>query len=79
MRPSYPEQLNFKGPSGLTAAIEKIARRDHTSISEVLRRGMIAHVRQMGVALEVADNGKACNERAAGVAVMNVLPVSKAP
>jgi hypothetical protein len=48
MRTSFPEQVQFKAPAGFTSAVAAVARREHTSVAEVLRRGMLAHLRQVG-------------------------------
>jgi hypothetical protein len=55
MQVRFPEILQFKAPAGFTSAVEAIAARDHTSVSEVLRRAMLAHLRQVGAPLKAGD------------------------
>ena len=45
----YQEQLQFRGPVGLSAAVVTAARRDHTSVSEFLRRTVLARLAEVGV------------------------------
>jgi hypothetical protein len=43
---THPESVQFKAPEGFRAAVAAAARRDHTSISEFVRRAIIAHLRE---------------------------------
>jgi hypothetical protein len=48
----YQEQLQFRGPVGLSAAVVTAARRDHTRVSEFLRRTVLARLAEVGIPLE---------------------------
>jgi hypothetical protein len=48
----YHEQLQFRGPVGLAAAVATAAQRDHTTMSEFLRRTVIARLDEIGLPLE---------------------------
>jgi hypothetical protein len=52
----FPEMLQFKGPSGLKAAVAAVAARDHTSASEIIRQGTLAHLRRLGAPLDQAES-----------------------
>jgi hypothetical protein len=41
-RTHFTELVQFKAPDGFLLALATAARRDHTSISELLRRAVIA-------------------------------------
>jgi hypothetical protein len=58
MQVRFPETVQFKAPAGFTSAVETIAAREHMSVSEVLRRGMLAHLRQLGAPLEPAERSE---------------------
>ena len=48
----YDEQLQFRGPAGLTAAVATASQRDHTTMSEFLRRTTLARLAEIGVPLQ---------------------------
>jgi hypothetical protein len=48
----YHEQLQFRGPVGLASAVATAAQRDHTTMSEFLRRTVIARLDEIGLQLE---------------------------
>jgi hypothetical protein len=45
----YHEQLQFRGPVGLAAAVATAARRDHTTMSEFLRRAVLSRLAEIGI------------------------------
>jgi len=47
----YDEQLQFRGPVGLSAAVATAAQRDHTTMSEFLRRTVLARLAEVGIPL----------------------------
>ena len=51
----YDEQLQFRGPVGLSAAVATAAQRDHTTMSEFLRRTVLARLAEVGVPLQPND------------------------
>jgi hypothetical protein len=51
----FNELVQFKAPDGFLAAVTAAARRDHTSISEFLRRTVIAHLHDLGVPIESCE------------------------
>jgi hypothetical protein len=60
MKTIFGENVALRAPNGFLAAVAAAARRDHTSISEFVRRAIIAHLhddeRRM---LSAGDNGDA--------------------
>jgi hypothetical protein len=48
----YDEQLQFRGPVGLSAAVATAAQRDRTTMSEFLRRTILARLAEIGVPLQ---------------------------
>jgi hypothetical protein len=48
----YDEQLQFRGPVGLTAAVAAAAQREHTAMSEFLRRTVLARLAEIGIPLQ---------------------------
>jgi hypothetical protein len=54
MRIHFNEMVQFKAPDGFLLAVAIAARRDHTSVSEFLRRCAIARLREMGVPLKAS-------------------------
>jgi hypothetical protein len=48
----FYEQLQFRGPVGLAAAVATAAQRDHTTMSKFLRRTVIARLDEIGLSLE---------------------------
>jgi hypothetical protein len=57
MRTHFPEQVQFKAPSGFLSAVETVARCQHTSVSEFLRRWVIPHLPELGA--PSAESGSA--------------------
>lgn len=55
----YHEQLQFRGPVGLAAAVATAAQRDHTTMSEFLRRTVIARLDEIGLSLESVPGANA--------------------
>jgi hypothetical protein len=52
MRTRFDEVVRFKGPPGFLSAVAAAAFQDHTSVSEFLRRTVIARLREVGVPIE---------------------------
>jgi hypothetical protein len=52
MRTQFSEVVRFKVPPGVLSAVAAAAYRDHTSISEFLRRTVIARLREVGVSID---------------------------
>jgi hypothetical protein len=44
MRTRFPELVQFKAPDGFLSAVETAAHREHTSVSEFLRRCVFARL-----------------------------------
>ena len=56
---SFEEQLQFMGPTGLTAALNAAALQEHTTRSEFVRRAIFARLREVGVPLEPGKRAEA--------------------
>jgi len=52
MRTHFDELVQFKAPHGFLSAVATAAHRDHTTVSEFLRRCAIARLREMGVQIQ---------------------------
>jgi hypothetical protein len=48
LRTHFPELVQFKAPDGFKSAVVAAARRDHTAVSEFLRRCVIPHLPELG-------------------------------
>jgi hypothetical protein len=55
----YYEQLQFRGPVGLAAAVATAAQRDHTTMSEFLRRAVLSRLAEIGIALRPNEEERA--------------------
>jgi hypothetical protein len=55
VRTHFGELVQFKAPDGFLSAVAVAAHRDHTTMSEFLRRCAIARLREMGVELRAAE------------------------
>jgi len=53
----FNELVQFKAPDGFLTAVTAAARRDHTSISEFLRRTILARLAEIGVPLQCSEGG----------------------
>jgi hypothetical protein len=53
----FPEPVQFRGPLGLRAAVWVLARRKHTTPSEVMRQFVIRGLEEAGVRID--QNGAA--------------------
>jgi hypothetical protein len=51
----FNELVQFKAPDGFLAAVTAAARRDHTSISEFLRRTVLARLAEVGIPLQANE------------------------
>ena len=52
MRTRFDELVQFKAPVGFLSAVATAAHRDHTTVSEFLRRCAITRLREMGVQIQ---------------------------
>jgi len=56
MQPTvFREFIQFKAPEGFSAAVTAAAQRDHTTMSEFLRRTVIARLKEVGQPLDPGD------------------------
>jgi hypothetical protein len=51
-RTQFGELVQFKAPTGFLSAVATAAHRDHTTVSEFLRRCAITRLREMGVQIQ---------------------------
>lgn len=58
MRTHFDELVQFKAPNGFLSAVATAAHRDHTTISEFLRRCAIARLREMGVPIQTVAHSE---------------------
>jgi hypothetical protein len=47
----FSELVQFKAPAGFLAAVTAAAQRDHTTMSEFLRRTVLARLAEVGIPL----------------------------
>jgi hypothetical protein len=51
-RETFPERLFLQTPAGLTRALNKVAAKQNTTMSELVRRALMREVEAHGVQLE---------------------------
>jgi hypothetical protein len=63
IRTHFGELVQFKAPVGFLSAVATAAHRDHTTVSEFLRRCAITRLREMGVQIQAVGRHDAARER----------------
>ena len=47
----FPEVMKLRGPEGVSAALARAASREHTTVSEYVRRAVISQLKDDGIEL----------------------------
>lgn len=66
-RPSLTEEIRFRGPPGLLAALSLAAGRDYTTASEFARRAIVAKLRELGIEPSALNDSRDDGARTAAV------------
>jgi hypothetical protein len=54
MQPIFPESVQFRVPKGFCEAVEALARREHSTVSEIIRRCVFKRLRETGLSIDPA-------------------------